>query len=76
MKGIWCVPQGAVPPTPQSSTASESDVKYPTIHKPGQHSRPQPTSATAAATDPADVQYPGIYKPDKKKDPVKVHLLL
>lgn len=47
---------------------SESDVRYPTLHKPGQHAaKAAPTATAAAALDSAEVQYPGIYKKPKNK---------
>jgi len=46
---------------------SESDVKYPTLHKPGQKTSKAAPAVAAADPDSAEVQYPGIYKPNKKK---------
>ncbi|KAL3163411.1 Ankyrin repeat [Trebouxia sp. C0010 RCD-2024] len=49
--------------------ASESDVRYPTLHKPAHHaSKTSPTAAAAADPASPEVQYPGIYKPNKKPD--------
>ena len=57
-----------------AGTASDSDVRYPTLHKPAAHHGSKQTATTAAAADPdsPEVQYPGIYKPNKKTDASKV----
>ena len=65
--------QGQGIPKSHGAASSGSDVRYPTLHKPGQHIT-KSTAASAAAADPdsAEVQYPGIYKPNKKVDSNKV----
>lgn len=56
-----------------AGTASDSDVRYPTLHKPAAHHGSKQTATTAAADpDSPEVQYPGIYKPNKKTDASKV----
>ena len=62
--------QGVSSSRSHAGTGSDSDVRYPTLHKPG--SKPTPTAAAAADPFSPEVQYPGIYKPNKKTDAAKV----
>lgn len=67
--------QGVSTSRSQAGTASDSDVRYPTLHKPAaHHGNKQTPNTAAAAADPdnPEVQYPGIYKPNKKTDASKV----
>ncbi len=59
--------QGVSTSRSQGVSESESDVKYPTLHKPGQKGSKAAPTVAAADPDSAEVQYPGIYKPNKKK---------
>lgn len=59
--------QGVSTSRSQGVSESESDVKYPTLHKPGQKASKAAPTVAAADPDSAEVQYPGIYKPNKKK---------
>ncbi|DBA69426.1 TPA: Ankyrin repeat [Trebouxia sp. C0005] len=59
--------QGVSTSRSQGVRESESDVKYPTLHKPGQNASKAAPAVAAADPDSAEVQYPGIYKPNKKK---------
>ena len=61
-----CV-QGVSTSRRQVVSESESDVKYPTLHKPGQKGSKAAPAVAAADPDSPEVQYPGIYKPNKKK---------
>lgn len=62
--------QGVSSSRSHAGTGSDSDVRYPTLHKPG--SKPTPTAAAAADPFSPEVQYPGIYKPNKQTDAAKV----
>lgn len=66
--------QGVSTSRSHAGSASDSDVRYPTLHKPAAHHDSKQTPITAAAADPdsPEVQYPGIYKPNKKTDASKV----
>lgn len=59
--------QGASTSGTRGAGESESDVRYPTLHKPGQKAGKAAPTVAAADPDSAEVQYPGIYKPNKKK---------
>ena len=59
--------QGVSTSRSQGVSESDSDVKYPTLHKPGQKGSKAAPAVAAADPDSPEVQYPGIYKPNKKK---------
>lgn len=61
-----CV-QGVSTSRSQGVSESDSDVKYPTLHKPAQKGSKAAATVAAADPDSPEVQYPGIYKPNKKK---------
>ena len=65
--------QGVSTSRSHAGSTSDSDVRYPTLHKPVAHgSKKVPSTAALADPDSPEVQYPGIYKPNKKTDASKV----